>query len=411
MATETTKARSKRSEAPTTLSELLEPLSLSDLFKVFGETYLYVPGAERKFGALFPWEVLNTALRQHRLSYPRLRIFRDGKLVPVSDYSKVSIGRKDRSTAPKLMPAELIAQLQNGGTLVVDAVDEIYEPLTNLVMSLERELREKIQANLYAGWHTSPGFDVHWDDHDVIVLQLAGRKSWAIYGETRKYPLANDVVKDKTPPTDPIWSDTISDGDLLYIPRGFWHVATPLDEASLHLTIGIPNRTGVDLMTWFAQRLRSVEAFRRDLPKFKCKEEREAHLRMLIDTLREQLDEDLVEEFFAEHDGNAIPRLSLDLPEIATRSGLDELLDHKFALAAPRDLRLMDDGDLVRVKANKKTFRFKAVARPLLECLNERNAVTVDDLAARADRLDGKTVAAFVKELLTHGLVTVAKDQ
>src|SRR5205085_5224558 len=120
---------------------------------------------------------------------------------------------KDRSTASRLMPAELIAQLQNGATLVVDVVDEIYEPLTALAGSPERELREKIQVNLYAGWHTSPGFDVHWDGHDVIVLQLAGRKSWAIYGETRKYPLANDVVKDSPPAEEPMWSGTISDGD------------------------------------------------------------------------------------------------------------------------------------------------------------------------------------------------------
>ena len=177
--------------------------------------------------------------------------------------------------------------------------------------SLERELGEKIQVNLYAGWHSEPGFNVHWDDHDVIVLQLAGRKKWMIYGETRKHPLASDVERDTTPPDEPIWEETISDGDLLYIPRGFWHVATPLDEASLHLTIGIPNRTGIDLMTWLTQRLRTSEVFRKDLPKFKCKEERSAHLDAMFEIVRERLNADLVDEFFADHDDNALPRFKI----------------------------------------------------------------------------------------------------
>src|SRR3569623_542912 len=84
--TEPTRARSKGTQAPTTLSELLEPLSLSDLFKAFGETFLYVPGWEGKCSALFPWEVLNTALRQHRLESLCLRLFRDGMLVLVKEY-------------------------------------------------------------------------------------------------------------------------------------------------------------------------------------------------------------------------------------------------------------------------------------------------------------------------------------
>ncbi|HTH52210.1 MAG TPA: cupin domain-containing protein [Pyrinomonadaceae bacterium] len=383
---------------------------MSDLFNAFGETYLYGPGREGKFTALFPWDVLNTALRQHRLTHPRLRVFKDGKLVPSSEYSTVSVGRKDHSTTPRLMPGELIAQLQNGATLVVDAVDEIYEPLTTLAASLERELGEKIQVNLYAGWHAEPGFDVHWDGHDVIVLQLTGRKAWAIYGETRKHPLADDVVKDAAPTGEPIWAQTIKDGDLLYIPRGFWHVAKPLDEASLHLTIGIPNRTGIDLMTWFARRLRTSEVLRKDLPKFKCKEERDAHLDALFHTVREQLNQQLMEDFLDDHDGNAIPRLSIDLPEVAARSSVRDLLGKRFVLTTPRDLRLKAEGDLVVTRANRKIFRFKISARPLLEFLNKRQPATVEELVDLSRGLDANTVTAFVTELLTYGLVAVVSD-
>jgi ribosomal protein L16 Arg81 hydroxylase len=34
-----------------------------------------------------------------------------------------------------------------------------------------------VQVNSYASFgQTTVGFDAHWDDHDVIVVQLEGRK-------------------------------------------------------------------------------------------------------------------------------------------------------------------------------------------------------------------------------------------
>ncbi|MFH9090853.1 JmjC domain-containing protein [Streptomyces sp. NPDC017673] len=41
---------------------------------------------------------------------------------------------------------------------------------------MERELRTRLQANLYASWTGTEGFGVHWDDHDTITVQLNGAK-------------------------------------------------------------------------------------------------------------------------------------------------------------------------------------------------------------------------------------------
>ena len=58
--------------------------------------------------------------------------------------------------------------------------------------------------------------------------------------------------------------------DLLYIPRGWWHVATPLDEPTLHLTVGVNNPNGADFLAWYVDRLKTSEDVRRDLPQFGC---------------------------------------------------------------------------------------------------------------------------------------------
>ena len=81
----------------------------------------------------------------------------------------------------------------------------------------------------------------------------------------------------------PLWEGMLNDGDMLYIPRGWWHVATPLDEPTLHLTVGVNNPTGADLLSWFVDRLRASEDVRRDLPLFGRAEDQTA----LMDRLRE----------------------------------------------------------------------------------------------------------------------------
>jgi hypothetical protein len=257
------------------LARILEPYAPEEFLASFwGVSFLHVRGRAGKFARLMPWEHLNEILRRHRLDFPRLRLVHDGKPLPVSDYLRHITGNRRRATVPRLKPVRLTGRLREGATLVLDAVDELQEPLEELATGLELFFREHVQINLYAGWQTSRGFDLHWDDHDVFILQVAGRKRWSIYGQTRPYPLVNDIERAEKPTHAPLWEATLEDGDMLYIPRGFWHVAVPLAEPTLHLTVGVHNRTGLDLLRWLGERMRASETFRRDLPRFSSDAER-----------------------------------------------------------------------------------------------------------------------------------------
>ena len=49
-----------------------------------------------------------------------------------------------------------------------------------------------------------------------------------------------DVAPNPAPPTRPVWSGALNSGDLLFIPRGWWHDACIPEErdgeGSIHLT-------------------------------------------------------------------------------------------------------------------------------------------------------------------------------
>jgi hypothetical protein len=369
---------------------------------------LHVRGRAGRFERLMPWPRLSEILRRHRLDHPRLRLVRDGKPVPVTSYLRHTKGARQKTTVPRLRAAELARQLREGATLVLDAVDELSEPIEALAKGLELFFRERVQVNLYAGWQTSRGFDLHWDDHDVFILQVAGRKRWSVYGQTRPHPLVSDVEKAAKPTGGPLWEGTLEDGDLLYIPRGWWHVAVPLAEPTLHLTVGVHNRTGLDLLRWLAERMRGSETFRGDLPRFATAEGRAAHAARLREELLAAWDDSLVEKFYEDLDARAEPRPRVELPWAATPGAAPPAPDALVTLLAPRPLKLEASRGVVEFDCLGRRWRFAEDALPVLRRLASRRECTVAALCEEAaGRLPESQVRAFVAELALHGLVAI----
>lgn len=213
--------------------------------------------------ALFGWQTLNAAIAEHRLVPPRLRLERGGDMT-----KGVFTTRRTRRGAVlhDLDLAVLTERLGDGATLIVDSVNELSPPLRALCEGLAGEFSASCQANLYACWGTSQGFDVHWDDHDVFVIQVEGSKTWQLYGPTLEAPTRRGPGLEAPRPTAPIEEHVLLPGDVLYLPRGYWHAAAGRGEPTLHLTIGLTRKTGGDFLHWLSDHVLSVAIARRDLP-------------------------------------------------------------------------------------------------------------------------------------------------
>jgi hypothetical protein len=393
------------------LEKILEPCRREEFFaSSWGKSFTRVKGWAGKFQQLMPWYELNEILRRHRLDFPRLRLMRDGQRVPVSSYILHATNARTKTSIPRLLPAELTRHLREGATLVLDAVDELYRPIEELAEGLEYIFREHVQVNMYAGWQTSRGFDLHWDDHDVFILQVTGRKLWRIYGETRRHPLAGDKAEKPADVDKPLWEEMLEDGDLLYIPRGWWHVAFPQEEPTLHLTVGIHNRTGLDLARFVTERLRESEAFRQDLPRFASLEERRAHVSGLRAEILRAFDDDSLDRYLREHDEAATARAHLSLPWSGTKAVLPEGHARVRSLA-PRPVEIKVEGGAIEFSCLKKRWRFAEDAQPVLKPLMERRVCAVAELveAARGG-LEERQVRLFLSELIAHGLVALVED-
>lgn len=390
-----------------TLAGILEPCAPGEfLDSSWGVNFLHVRGRAGRFAHMMPWARLSEIVSRQRLDFPRLRLVRDGKPLPLASYLRHQTGGRQRTTIPRLKSASLARHLREGATLVLDAVDEVSEPVEELAKGLELFFHEHVQVNLYAGWQTSRGFDLHWDDHDVFILQVAGRKRWSVYGQTRPSPLVNDIEKAQKPEHEPLWEGTLEDGDLLYIPRGWWHVAVPLAEPTMHLTVGVHNRTGLDFLRWLSERVRASEMFRRDLPRLAPAHERAAHNARLREELLAAWDGASVERFYEELDARAEPRARVVLPWVATPGAAPPADSTIVHLLAPRPFKLAAVDGVVEFDSMGQHWRFAEDALPVLRALSERRACTFAELCEAAHgRVAAETVRAFMGELAHQGFV------
>ncbi|BBX44480.1 hypothetical protein GCM10009641_54600 [Mycobacterium cookii] len=138
----------------------------------------------------------------------------------------------------------------DGYTIVLESVQRYVRALAALLHSLEVELNYPAQVNAYITRPESRGFVCHYDDHDVLILQIRGSKLWHVYDGADVAPhrmSRHDPVDPSAlpPPTDV----HLGTGDLLYLPRGRVHAAEATTEVSVHLTLGLQAPTLLMLVT------------------------------------------------------------------------------------------------------------------------------------------------------------------
>jgi hypothetical protein len=284
----------------------------------------------------------------------------------------------------------------------------MFGAVTAVAEMLEDEFHERVLVNAYAAWGRSRGFKAHHDDHDVFILQLAGRKFWRIFGPSESRSIQNDA-----PPRGISWEGIIEEGDLLYIPRDWWHEVRPQGEASLHLTCGVQNRNGLDLLAWIQQELRSVEIYLSDLPRFLSHDEQLAHVAKLRDEFCRRFDDAVLSRFFEEHDAKAVPRPHLSLPWGVIPGELpeDDQIPIRFLLGRSTELNVSSDRQRCELVANGMRWQFSEASEPVLRALMEHRICSVSDICTTTSAgLDRHTVRSVISELLFQGLAAISSN-
>ncbi|WP_309049185.1 JmjC domain-containing protein [Streptomyces sp.] len=219
---------------------------------------------------LTPNRLLDIAMRRS-LNRPQFRCFQNGVEVHPAVYYTDSVSPRGQSI-PMVNMRSLGNLLRDGATLILDQAN-VFDPTMEVACrALQWWSQERVQVNAYLTTNDAAGFPLHWDDHDVVIVQLAGEKEWEVRAASRKVPMYRDSDPNNTPSDEIIWSGVMRTGDVMHIPRGHWHQATRTGSGSgksLHVTFGITKRTGANWLAWLADWCREREIFRHDLDRWR----------------------------------------------------------------------------------------------------------------------------------------------
>jgi hypothetical protein len=173
---------------------------------------------------------------------------------------------------------------------------------------------------------------------------------------------------------------------------------------SLHLTFGFTRTTGIDWVTRLVEHLRTLDLFRRDLPRFADREHSADHYRQLLHRLADTAAAHGPVELLAEQDQYFGRRQRFSLPwPMNSALPAGTVTVELATVIAPRVTTI---GDAVALTTGGKRYTFRAAARPALDVLIRDREVTVADLG-RCSGLSDLQLAALLRELVRQHLVLV----
>jgi lysine-specific demethylase/histidyl-hydroxylase NO66 len=157
----------------------------------------------------------------------------------------------------------------DGATIILPQFHESIFKLGEFCRAVEEIFSCHVQTNIYLTPSGNQGFPIHYDNHDVFVMQVSGAKAWRLYGVPVETPFRGERFELGQYEPGPVSQEfTLNPGDCVYVPRGMMHDAENVgDEPSLHVTVGMITKTWADLLLESISELALTSPeFRRSLP-------------------------------------------------------------------------------------------------------------------------------------------------
>lgn len=389
------------------LGYLIQPTLRANFFdQYFDQKPLYVPGPEDKFADVFSWDRLNRILNMtHVWSSHNFVLSKDRQVIPAAEYCMSVMGRDGTNILqPRFRDIE--QKLKEGSTLTLAAAGQLDPGIASVVASLTTAFSALAECNIYCSWKQVQAFPSHFDVMDVFVLQISGEKVWRLYENRFEAPLKTEGYHFSGLPDD--YHDkhkgtvarevTMTPGDFLYIPKGYYHDALASSDASLHLTFGLTQNRGVDVMDQILASLPDDPMFRAPMPKPDDMEAYQTHLKVLGQRVAEIMSEPALAEQIAAR------QLVLAHREIPGFNLPDRTYDQTFRLRNC-GARLSRKGQDFILTTGRNKIQLDPRAAPVVQWILGGDYFIVRDLVGHFSDHPVKALHGIVAQLVELGVI------
>jgi hypothetical protein len=345
---------------------------------------------------LFGWDDLNDVLERGSVDPAQLVVVKGGRAIDAAAFT--SGGTIDVT--------RLTALLRDGHSLKIDALDRVHPGVRAATDDVRRLLGETTCCNLIVTNAHDSAFVSHFDEVEVFVVQCQGRKAWKVHGEGEPYPM--DVYGDSDPARCPpavIFDDVLVPGDVLYVPRGWWHTVQGVGDLALHLSFCAARRTGYDWLQWVLRRSLSAVPVRASLDRFAGPDDQAAQISAIVQQFLATAEGLTMEDFFTAERERTGPRPSASFPWAVT-DGYPPESSHVSLVTLGEPERVESPGGGVELRIGGQAYRVPPELTGVLAVLLERRRLTIAELAS-ASGAPVPACRAFARNFARLGLLSI----
>lgn len=212
---------------------------------------------------IFSLADLDALLTNGALTYPALQLAKDGAYLDSAQFA-VNIDYSIGVMKGVIDPDQVRNFFNDGYTIVVNSLQRFHAPLRRLLRALENRFGCNVSANAYITPPCAKGFGAHFDTHDVLVFQAAGKKKWTIGRYAEQDP--NDGEGEEGRIGEALMTIDLNQGGILYLPRGYLHSAETNDALSAHVTFGLHRLTWFDVIKSAVNKAGTIQGIRAPVP-------------------------------------------------------------------------------------------------------------------------------------------------
>ena len=217
-------------------------------------------GEPERFASLLTLARVDRFLAEADLRGSMVRLANHHSPVPEARYVDAD-GRIDATAVAR--------EYQAGSTIVLNELHESIPELGAFCRAVEEAFSSQVTTNVYLTPAGNQGFPPHYDNHDVFVMQVSGRKLWRLWETPVETPYRGERFEQSGFVAERVSREfVLAPGDCAYIPRGVMHDAENVgEEPSLHVTVGLFTKKWAELVLEAVSELALAEPdFRRSLP-------------------------------------------------------------------------------------------------------------------------------------------------
>jgi ribosomal protein L16 Arg81 hydroxylase len=389
---------------PIHFTNLIAPLSVEDFFANYWEKQ-YVHNRHDDPGyfnnVLSPADI-DTFLSQQNLMTEGLRLLLKGKDVDPSEWTK-SETLMNGTIRTSASPDKMLKWYYEGATIIINAAEKGIPGLAAACRAFEQEMKIVVQANIYVTPPHSQGFHIHYDPHDIFLMQIKGPKTWHIYDTGEELPTTYQAFRKKP---ELVAEFDINSGDFLYLPRGTSHQAFTSEHSTIHVNFSLKPRYGFHLIEDMVKMAEQEDVFfRRTIPNGLAGEEaKKQYTATFKQKLHELLDKISPEKLLDRQAEHFAARQTLDFSGLVT-AGLQLELLHANAVVCKKkgfDYTVKTAGKETRIHFGNQRLTIPAFVD---------KAIFLQDQPFKVSEvkglLTGEGKLAIVKELIEGGWLEI----